>query len=113
MLKLCHIPNLHHSHLSAIQMVFLLRNFRQWFSFLIFPSLINRAFSSAIFSRVRWLVRRWGLGDKFAHDGELEDGLFELVDAVFGGEQGVEVFGNALLQAVASRFIVAIRLTIW
>ena len=36
------------------------------------------------------------LGDEFAHDGELKDGLFELVDAVFGGEQGVEVFGNAL-----------------
>ena len=36
------------------------------------------------------------LGDEFAHDGELEDGLFELVDAVFGGEQGVEMVGDAL-----------------
>lgn len=38
----------------------------------------------------------WVLGDEVAHDGELEDGLFELVDAVFGGEQGVEVFGDTL-----------------
>ena len=35
------------------------------------------------------------LGGELAHDGELEDGLFELVDASFGGENGVEVAGDA------------------
>ena len=34
--------------------------------------------------------------DEFAHDGELEDGLFELVDTAFGGEEGVEVGLDAL-----------------
>ena len=33
---------------------------------------------------------------QFPHDGELEDGLFELVDAGFGGEEDVEVGGDAL-----------------
>ena len=31
------------------------------------------------------------LWNEFSCDGELEDGLFELVDAGFGGEEGVEV----------------------
>ena len=33
---------------------------------------------------------------EFAHGAELKDGLFELVDALFGGEQGIEVVGHAL-----------------
>jgi hypothetical protein len=36
------------------------------------------------------------LRHQLAHDGELEDGLLEGVEAGFGGEQGVEVFGEAL-----------------
>ena len=35
------------------------------------------------------------LRDEFAHNGELQDGLFELVDAPFGGEEGIEVFGDS------------------
>ena len=42
-----------------------------------------------------WLVIRV-LVDEFTHDGKLKDGLFELVDAVFGGEQGVEVVCDAV-----------------
>ncbi len=33
------------------------------------------------------------LRHQLAHDRELEDGLLEGVEAGFGGEQGVEVFG--------------------
>ncbi|MNP62316.1 hypothetical protein D3C76_1575830 [compost metagenome] len=36
------------------------------------------------------------LRHQFAHHGQLQQGLFEGVDAGFGGEQGVEVFGQAL-----------------
>ena len=36
------------------------------------------------------------LGDEFAHDGELEEGLFEVVDAGLGGEDEVEVGFEAL-----------------
>ena len=36
------------------------------------------------------------LGDEFAHDGELEDGLFEVVDGRLGGEEEVEVGFDAL-----------------
>ena len=42
----------------------------------------------------RFVVRV--LRHQLAHDGELEDGLLEGVEAGFGGEQGVEVFGEAL-----------------
>ena len=36
------------------------------------------------------------LDHQLAHNGKLKDGLFELVYAGFGGEQGVEVVGDAL-----------------
>ena len=36
------------------------------------------------------------LRHQFAHHGQLQQGLLEGVDAGFGGEQGMEVFGQAL-----------------
>ncbi|MNR40701.1 hypothetical protein D3C85_1590170 [compost metagenome] len=48
---------------------------------------------------LKQLTRRlitWILRYQFAHHAQLQQGLFKGVDAGFGGEQGVEVFGQAL-----------------
>ena len=40
------------------------------------------------------------LRNELAHHGQLKDSLFELVDALFGGEEGVEMLGDALPAAI-------------
>lgn len=75
-------------------------------SFLIFPSFTSFAFSAAIFLRSSTGGFVLGiLGDELAHHGELQDGLLELVNALFGGEEGVEVLGDALPAAGELRVV--------